>query len=220
MFDFAQARTHMMDSQILTAGIIEPSVIAAFNTIPREMFTPEGSATIAYNDEDLMIGHDRFLMEPVVHAKMIQALNLKPESVVLDIGCASGYSSAILSSLVSTVVALESNESLIKQAGTNLNTLDACNVVSFLGDLTEGQQENAPYDFIIFNGAVAEVPEKILNQLAVGGRMIVIIKKPDEVMGEVTLIESLGENQFSSYNLFSAGCPYLPGFLPKPAFRF
>jgi protein-L-isoaspartate(D-aspartate) O-methyltransferase len=195
-------------------------VIEAFNTIPREMFVPEGSAKIAYKDEDLMIGHDRYLMEPVVHAKMIQALNLKPESVVLDIGCASGYSSAILSSLVSTVVALESNESLIKKASANLNALDACNVVSFLGELADGQQDNAPYDFIIFNGAVAEVPEKILNQLAVGGRMAAIIKKPGAVMGEVTLIENLGENQFSSYNLFSAGCPYLPGFLPKPAFRF
>ena len=155
-----------------------------------------------------------------MHAKMLQALDPQSDHVVLDIGCATGYSSAILSSLVTTVVALEQEHKYLEQAAKLWQEMDACNIVSFVGELAQGHAKNAPYDLIIFNGAVAEIPEHIVYQLAPGGRMIVPVKKPGQVMGDVTVIESLCEKQFSSYNLFHAGCGYLPGFEPAPAFRF
>lgn len=218
MLDYIQARTNMIDCQIYTAGVINPDVIEAFQTIPRERFVPDNVANVSYNDEDLALGNGRFLLEPIVHAKMIEALEPQKDHVILDVGCATGYSSAILSSIVSTVVALDEDQAMLERGNHAWEELNLCNIASYIGPLTEGQPENAPYDLIIINGAVETVPQKLLDQLAIGGRMISVIKKQGATMGEVTLTENLGKNNFSSYTLFSAGSPYLPGFTSKPAF--
>lgn len=217
--NYSQARTHMVDSQITPSGVVDAGLIEAFETIPREEFVPDALKGVAYRDEEIDLGQGRFLLEPMTLSKMLQAVDLTADDVVLDIGGASGYSAAILSSLVSTVVALESEELYLNKAAHVWDSLDICNVVGKQGALTAGYPKQT-FDVILLNGAVDEIPQNLLAQLAPDGRLISIVKKPGETMGNVVLTQNLGENQFSSYTLFSAGCPYLPGFEPKPAFSF
>ena len=220
MFDYSQARTHMLDSQILTNGIIDPNIIEAFNSTPREKYVTEGQGGIAYTDEDISLGNGRFIIEPMVHAKMLQAVEPKAHEIALDIGCASGYSSAILSPLVTTVVALEDDKALLEAASNNWKADSLCNIASFLGPLNAGYDEQGPYDLIFINGAVSEIPQTILQQLSIGGRLITVVKKAGQVMGDVTIVKRTSNNDFSSYPLFSAGTSYLPGFESQDSFEF
>lgn len=209
----------MVDCQIHTSGVINDKILEAFSTIPREKFVPANVQSVAYKDEDLALPDNRFLLEPPVHARMLQALELQDNCVVLDIGGASGYPAAILSSMVTTVVAIEDNKAIVDYATQLWQDLECCNVAGLVGKLKEGNPEHAPYDAIILNGAVAEIPETLLKQLADGGRLIAVVKKPGHVMGDVTLVRNSG-GSFSSYRLFSAGSPYLEGFAPKAEFQF
>ncbi|GJL84696.1 MAG: protein-L-isoaspartate O-methyltransferase [Micavibrio sp.] len=220
MFNFEEARTNMVDGQIHTSGVVSEGVLEAFQSVPRELFVPKALQNVAYTDEDLPLGEGRFLLEPAVHAKMVQAVEPKPSDVVLDIGGGTGYSAAILSPMVTTVVAVEESQKYLNAAAKTWEELAVCNVVSFKGKLTKGSPEHAPFDLIFMNGAVSEIPGDIVAQLAMDGRLITIVKRPGETMGDVTIVQSLGEGQFSSYNLFSAGSPYLPGFAPNPTFTF
>ena len=220
MPDFIAARKNMVDCQIHTSGIVMPGLLEAFESIPREKFAPESLKKIAYTDGDLPVGEGRFLLSPTTHARMIQAAKPEAGDVVLDIGGATGYSAAIISSLVTTVVALEENKKFLKQVDVLCQELNICNVVTLEGTLSKGGPDNAPYDLIFMNGATTEIPQKLVAQLAPQGRLITIIKQPGTVLGQVTIVQSLGENRFSSYSLFEAGAAYLPGFEPLPAFTF
>ena len=220
MFDFSTARTNMVDCQIRTAGVVGSAILQAFETTPREKFIPQNLRSIAYTDENLPLGEGRFLMAPVIHARMIQAAEPRPGDVALDIGGANGYPAAILSSMVTTVIALEDKQKYLTQAKSLWDELEVCNVAGFKGKLTSGSPENGPYDIIFMNGAVAEIPVRMVEQLAPEGRLVTIVKKPGAVLGQVTLVRSLGGKQFSSYTLFEAGMPYLSGFEPVPAFNF
>ena len=220
MSDYQAARKNMVDCQIHPAGVINEGILEAFSTIPRELFVSEKYKNMAYNDEDIPLAEGRYLLEPSVYARMIQALDLKPDSVVIEVGGATGYGAAILSSLVSAVVVLESDKKLIRHAKKIWDELDLFNIASVEGDITKGNPEHAPYDSILMKGAVHEVPQDILEQLAPGGRLICVVKKPGEVMGEVRLFENTGDGSYPSYSVFSAGTPYLHGFEPKPEFQF
>jgi protein-L-isoaspartate(D-aspartate) O-methyltransferase len=220
MYDFSAARANMVDSQIHTAGIAMPGILQAFESVPREKFVPASMRSVAYNDENLSLGDGRFLLEPATHARMIQAINPVANDVVLDIGGATGYSAAILSSMVQTVIALEEKKKYVDEVAQLCNELGICNVVALKGGLTKGNAENAPFSLIFMNGSVGEIPESLVNQLAPRGRLIAIVKRSGEVVGQVTLVQSLGENRISWYTLFEAGCPYLPGFEPKTTFTF
>ncbi|MGH1397831.1 MAG: protein-L-isoaspartate O-methyltransferase family protein [Alphaproteobacteria bacterium] len=220
MMNYAQARTNMVDGQIHPSGVIDPALLSAFETVPRELFVPEINRGVAYYDEEVSLGNDRVLIEPLILSKMLQELELKQSDVVLDIGGGSGYSAAILSSLVTTVVALEENETLLKQAQKIWNKIEACNIVGVEGKLKKGYSEQAPFDVIILNGAVSEIPQNICEQLAIGGKLITVLTKPDQTMGQVVLVKAIGESRFSSYTLFDASASYLPGFTPKTVFSF
>ncbi len=220
MADFQQARKNMVDCQIHPNGVITPDLLEAFEQTPRELFVPDEYQKMACNDEDIPLGHGRYLLEPSVHARMIQALELKSEDVVLDIGGGTGYSAAIISPLVSTVVAIESENDLSKRAEKIWESTGLCNIAFFEGALEEGNAGHAPYDSIIINGAVAQVPEKILEQLVSGGRLVCVVKEAGHVMGQAHLFQKLEDGQYSSYALFDAGTPYLKGFEPKPSFQF
>lgn len=220
MIDFQQARKNMVDSQIHTHGVIVPALLQAFEDTPREAFVPEPYANMACNDEDIPLGDGRYLLEPSVHARMIQALEIGSEDVVLDIGGGSGYSAAILSVLASTVVVLENRQEFIDHGAKVFDSMGLCNIVSFLGPLEEGHPKHAPYDSVIINGAVAEVPQKILDQLVPKGRLVCVVKEAGHVMGQARIFQKSEEGHISSYALFDAGTPYLQGFAPAPEFRF
>lgn len=220
MPDFAIARKNMVDCQIRTAGVTNPAVIAAFEAIPRELFSTDKSRSAAYTDISMPVGEERFTLEPSVHARMIQAVEPKTGDVALDIGCGTGYSAAVLAPLVSTVIAVEEKARFLTTATMICNELGICNVVVFKGKLNKGCPAHAPFDLVFMNGSVAEMPGAIARQLSPGGRLITILRAPGAATGRVTLVQSLGGTQFSSYTLFEASAPYLPGFEPQPAFQF
>ena len=220
MTNFAQARTNMVDCQIHTAGVINPKLLTAFETVPKELFVPKDKRNVAYYDEEVPLGQGRHIIEPLILAKLLEAANIKETDVVLDIGGTTGYTAAILSSCASTILMLEENSELIDVANRQWAALELTNTLAVKGSLTNGYPEKAPYDVIIVNGATTSVSDQLKQQLAPNGRLLTIIKKPGDVVGKATIIQNLGENNFSACTLFDAGCSYIPAFQPKQAFSF
>ncbi len=218
MTDFAAARLNMVESQIRTNKVTDPRVIAAFEAVPRELFVSERGRGIAYIDEDLEIAPGRYLMEPMVLARLLQTAAPQPGGIALDIGCATGYSTAVLARLAETVVGLDCDRGLVEQANKTLNALDVDNAVVVEGPLEAGCQKQAPYDVIVFQGAVAEVPDGIKRQLADGGRLVAVVVDSAGI-GRGTLVQRSGET-FSSRTLFDAATPLLPGFAREVGFVF
>ncbi len=216
--DFASARANMVDSQLRTNKVTDPRLIEAFRSVPRELFLPEARRAIAYVDEDIAIGQDRYLMEPMVLARLLQEAAVEPGDVVLDVGCGSGYASAILARLAATVVALESDPGLAKTANETLAALDVDNVAVVEGPLTEGYPKQAPYNVILLNGAVAELPVGISKLLADQGRLVCVCKERSG-MGQAILARRTG-GHVSSRVIFDAATPILPGFAREPGFAF
>lgn len=220
MTDFNQARLNMIDGQVHPAGVVDTSILQSFGIIPREMFVPEKLQHVAYTDECVDIGQKRFLMEPIVHAKLLQAVHPRKEDVVLDIGIGSGYSSAVLSSIVTTIIALEKNKRQMDKATRLWESFDMCNIALIQGKLNEGAPDHAPYSLILINGAVERVPEMLLDQMDIGGRLATVVKEKDNLVGQATLFLKNADSSVSSKPLFDAGVPYLEGFEPQPEFQF
>jgi protein-L-isoaspartate(D-aspartate) O-methyltransferase len=218
MVDYAAARRNMVESQIRTNKVTDAALLDAFESIPRELFVPERLRGIAYVDEDIALANGRFVMEPMILARLLQAARPEPDDIALDIGCATGYATAILSRLVATVVALEGEAALATEANRTLGELEIDNAVVVESPLTEGYPKQAPYNVIVLNGAVAEIPPAISDQLADGGRLVTVVKG-DAGMGRARLMQRSG-GVVSSRILFDAGLPMLPGFAVEPGFVF
>ena len=216
-----QARKNMVDGQIHPSGIIDPRILYNFESMPREKFVPAGFAGTAYKDEDLVLPDGRFLLDPTVHARMIQALDLKGSDVVLDVGCAGGYSSAVIATMVTTVIAIEQTQAHLNRAEVAWNEVGANNIAGFKSNLKTGYAEEAPYDAIILNGAVAETPAHLVGQLVDGGVMVFVLRPVDQIVGQAMLLQHIGKGgEFSVRPLFDAATPYLKGFEPVETFAF
>lgn len=216
--DFAEARRNMVESQLRTNRISEESIILAMGKVPRERFVPEKYTSMAYIDEDLPIGRDRYLIEPMVLGRMLQAVAPQSDDAALVIGCGTGYAAAVLADLCGAVLALESDKSFLADASTLLSTLGADNAVVVEGPLDKGWAEQAPYNVILFDGAVADVPSEICDQLAEDGRLAAVIQSDDGI-GRATLMEKRG-NVVSGRPLFDATIPALPGLSKSAGFVF
>lgn len=208
----------MVDSQIRTNRVTDPRIVSAFETVPREAFVGEARRSIAYVDEDLEVAPGRYLMEPMVLARLVQAADPQPHDIALDIGCATGYSTAVLARLAQTVVGLESDRALLDAANRTLNALDVDNAVVVEGPLEAGYQKQGPYDVIVFQGAVCEVPEAVKRQLAEGGRLAAVVIDGGGI-GRGMLLQRAGDS-FSRRMLFDAATPLLPGFAREAGFVF
>lgn len=220
MIDFAQARRAMVDGQVRVNDVTDPALIAAMLDVPREQFVPEARATLAYIDDDLCVKEAeggnpaRYLMEPMVLAKMLQGLELTPESTVLDVGCATGYSSAVLSRLAGRVVALESDATL---AAFAKRMVSAPNTEVVSGPVSAGWAAGQPYDAILVGGAVEEIPEALTAQLRDGGRLVAVIRK--DRASKAVLFTRTGDH-VNARRLFDAAIPALPGFERPHGFVF
>ena len=221
MPDFKSARKNMVDGQIHPNGVMREDILDVFGETPREIFVDRARVAGVYNDEDVYISDakDRFLLDPTTHARIVQALEPQAEDIVLDVACGTGYSSCILSPLVSTVVSLETSQDYLDKMALNASKLDACNIAAFCGDLADAA-DNAPYDLIFMNGAVSSIPEKLVAQLAPMGRMSVILKEEEQKLAQVLILDKTAAGHVSSRSIFSSGTPYLKGFEPMPAFVF
>ncbi|MEM7618140.1 MAG: protein-L-isoaspartate O-methyltransferase [Pseudomonadota bacterium] len=218
--DYKAAREAMVDSQIHPMGVSSERILNAFLNVPREEFVPDALKDVCYCDEDIQVAPGRYLMEPSVFARLIQEAKISPEDAVLTIGSGIGYNAAILAHLCGTVVALEDQEELVKTAQESWNTLDIANIAAISGELIKGAPKYAPYDAIIFNGAISELPAEIAQDLKVGGKILAIIRKKGLGLAQATLFEKNGEESLSSRLLFEAGTPYLSGFAPSKEFVF
>ena len=218
MPDYTAARTNMVKSQIRPNKVTDPLIIEAMGDIPRERFVPESHLGVAYVDEDIAIAQGRYLMEPMVLARLLQAAEIKETDVVLNIGCATGYSAAVIARLANTVVALESDRDLAAAAQRLLSELDVDNAVVIEADLRQGYAEQAPYDVILFDGALAHIPDDICTQLAEGGRLVAVVENAAG-MGRAILV-ARREGVLSRRVLFDAATPLLPGFAAETGFVF
>lgn len=210
MAQFAAQRRSMVDSQLRTNRVADETLIAALLEIPRERFVPDRLASVAYVDRDLPLERGRFVMEPMVFARLVQLLAVSSGDVVLDIGCGTGYSSAVLSRLCSTVVALECESGLAEAARRNLAESDIDNVIVVDGSLGEGYPDQAPYNAILLGGAVPEIGAALTDQLADGGRVAAVVADKAGP-GRATCTTRAGA-RVSSRVAFDAGTPPLPGF--------
>lgn len=223
MFDFARARKSMVDSQLHTAGVVDAAILDAFSSVPRDAFVPASVKSVAYCDDKVSLGRGRFLLPAMVHAKMLQAAQPQPHEIALDVGCATGYSSAVLARLVSTVIALDSDPAMSGQVEKLCENTGACNVLAVQGPLPDGFKKHGPYDLIMVNGACAEVPLSLVEQLAPEGRMLLVLKPAGQKSASACIVRrqsGVGKTAFSSYTLFDALVPYLAGFEPKTEFTF
>ena len=218
MVDFATARRNMVENQVRTNKVTDPVLIAAMAETPRELFVPRGLRGVAYVDEDIAVAPGRYLMEPMVVARLLQLAEVQPTDIALDIGCATGYSTALLARLCDTVVGVESDHDLAARATAVLADLGVDNAAVVEGRLTEGYPKQAPYDVILFSGAVSEVPGSIARQLAEGGRIVAVIDRGTGV-GRGTVFTLKG-GVLSGREVFDAATPLLPEFEPQPGFVF
>lgn len=221
MTDFAVLRRTMVDSQVRTSDVTDLRLVAAMLDLPRERFVPRDKAELAYLDRDILVSAagrpTRRLLKPMVLAKLIHAATVGENDRVLDIGCASGYSSALLGRLAGGVVALEEDAELAQMAKNALAAIGGTNVSVAIGPLKNGWPSGDPYDAIILEGASEVVPENLQSQLKEGGRLVCVLGRGPT--GKAMLYRLL-DGEFGGRPIFDAAAPVLPGFTQTPEFVF
>ena len=220
--DFSELRVKMVDGQVRTTDVTSLPLLEAMLTVPREAFVPESSKALAYIDENIRIsdrsGQDaRYLMKPSPFAKLVQLAEIGPNDKVLDVGAGTGYSAAVLSRLGKSVIALESDASLADRATTTLSSLGYDNVSVVRGELTTGHQAGAPYDVVVVEGSVDELPEALPAQLAEGGRLVVVEGRGNAGVARIYLKSN---GVATGRRVFNAAVKPLSGFERTPAFEF
>jgi protein-L-isoaspartate(D-aspartate) O-methyltransferase len=218
MTDFEAARAHMIESQIRPSKVTDERLLAAFAQIRRELFVPEQLRPVAYVDADLPLGRGRYLMAPMVAARLLQVASVGRSDAALVVAAGPGYEAALLGTLARAVVALEEDPELARRARAALVDHSIASVGVVEGPLPDGYRLRAPYDVILFGGAVAEVPGEIGAQLAEGGRLVAVLRAEGGV-GRATLTTRTG-GVVARRVIFDAATPLLPGFLPNSAFVF
>jgi protein-L-isoaspartate(D-aspartate) O-methyltransferase len=223
MDDFARARQMMVDGQLRINDVTDPHLLAAVQDVPRERFVPPEKAALAYLDCDLEVlaaGPDRparCLLKPLVLAKLLEIAKVEPTDRALDVGCATGYSTAVLARLAAEVVAVEEEASLAQAAAANLKALKVTNAAVHTGALAAGASGQGPFDVILINGAVEVLPEALTGQLAEGGRLVCVMRQGP--VGRGTVFQA-SAGHVSGRSVFDSVAPVLPGFTRAPAFVF
>lgn len=215
MTDFAARRRIMVDTQVRPSDVTRFPIIEAMLTVPREIFVPDNQREAAYAGENLPLSGARVMLEPRTLSKMLNVLNITGDDLVLDIGCGYGYSAAVISHLAEAVVAVEPDEAMAAEAPALLAEVGADNVIVHTADLHEGAGEHGPYDVIIVQGGIEELPAAIADQLKEGGRIACLFMEGR--LGIVRVGLKSGGSIAWRFD-FNAAAPVLPGFEKKRAF--
>jgi protein-L-isoaspartate(D-aspartate) O-methyltransferase len=210
MQDFSLARRTMVDNQLRPQGVTDRGVLAAMGKLERERFVPESARAFAYFDRSVRIGDGRSLMPPAALGRLLTEAEPRPGERALVVGSGTGYSAAVLREAGLDVVALESDQVLAAHA-------DAAGVESVLGPLQDGWSKGAPYDIILMEGAVEEVPASLARQLASGGRIVGAII--DRGIARLSVGTSTG-GSIGWRSLADSDVGALPGFERPRAFTF
>ncbi len=219
--DFASARDHMVDCQVRPDKVVDPRLIRAMRTLPRERFVPAALAGSAYIDEDVRLMHGRVLMEPRVLARLVQLARVRAGELALVVGAGTGYGAAVLAECGAQVTALEEDEALLAIARAALPAV-APGVVLKAGRLQDGVP--GPWDLILIEGAVSEIPAAIAATLNhQGGRVVTVLAKSGG-LGKGVLAEPINPGApdvvLRAQPHFDCATPMLPAFVPAPAFQF
>ncbi|MGB2123256.1 MAG: protein-L-isoaspartate O-methyltransferase family protein [Candidatus Puniceispirillaceae bacterium] len=209
----------MVDCQIRPTKVTDSRVLDAFGTIPREEFVSRHQRAIAYIDEDLQVPGGRCMMEPMVLARMIQALAVDADDNVLVVGCGTGYSAAILALMAGSVIAVETRAQMVEKAQETLVANGVDNAVAIKGRLTDGFAKEGPYDAILVEGSVEMIPDQLLNQLSARGTLVAVWRPAGHPVGVASLWSKSGDG-FKRKPLFDAQVPLLDEFRSKREFVF
>jgi len=221
MINYAKIRQNMVDCQIRTNGVTDETVLSAFRSVPRELFLPEALRGAAYVDEDIVLQGNNVMLEPLVHARMLQVAAPKQDDIALCIGDCTGYASAILASLVTTVVTLEEKAGVLDRARKIWLGMDICNVAVVRGRPRLGCPEHAPYSIIFIGGAVPAIPQNLLDQLGEDGRIVTVLRESAErPAGIITILHKEKDGLVTAHSPYGACTPYLKEFTPAISFSF
>ncbi len=225
MVDFARQRQSMVDSQLRTNEVTDRRILSVMAELPRERFVPQRMRLLAYIDDSVEVfpardgAPARYLLPPLALARLVQLAAIEPEDKVLDIGCATGYSTALLARLAGSVIGLEPEPELAGAAARVLGELSVANATIVEGALSEGAPREAPFNVILLNGSVEEIPDTLLSQLREGGRLVSILASGANAprLGRAYLFVKIA-GEASGLPHFDAGAKPLPGFSRAPAF--
>lgn len=213
-----QARFNMIEQQIRPWDVLDPGVLSLLAIVRREDFVPVAYRALAFVDTQVPLPGGQSMLEPKVEARLLQELQLHRHERVLEIGAGSGHMAALLAHKAQQVVSLELDPALAKLAADNLRRAAVTNAVVRQADGSRGLPEEAPFDAIVLSGSVAEVPDALLQQLKVGGRLIGIVGM--EPVMQAVLVTRRGEREWQRVNLFETVAPRLAGFGEPPKFNF
>lgn len=216
--DFEKQRQIMVDSQVRVNDVTDPALVAAFLSVPREVFVPKPLQANAYAEFELDTGEGRAMWTPRDLGKMLRALNLQSSDIALVIGAGSGYSSALIGHNVETVIALEDNAEAVEAMAQRFASIGMDHAVAVEGDLAKGLPDQGPFEVIFVAGMVETVPQAWLDQLSDGGRLGVVVSM-GRGLGEARVYTRAGD-VVSHRDVFECCPPILPGFEKKPVFEF
>ncbi|NVK35147.1 MAG: protein-L-isoaspartate O-methyltransferase [Rhodobacteraceae bacterium] len=219
MTDFEQSRRKMVDNQLRTNDVTDHRVLDALEWVPREKFVPASKQAVAYIDEEVPVNADatRFLIKPHIFGKLVQLAAIRSDNLVLVVGAGSGYSTAVISRLADSVVGIEEDPALVASSTEVLVELGIENAAVIEGQLTKGGASEGPYDVILIDGAVDEVPADLLAQLKDGGRLVAIEGTGGSAVAKLYV---RSEGTVSSRFAFNASTAPLPGFQLAEEFVF
>lgn len=221
----ASPRKNMILSQVFTNEVTDRRILQAMNDVPREPFLPEHLRGAAYIDEDLDIGNGRALMAPLTFAQLLDLAEITPSCRVLNIGCMTGYTAAVIAKLAGHVVAIDIDAAAIEQARVHVKRLALRDIdLEPVRSLVDGYALSAPYDVIVISGAVGFIPEKLSSQLGAGGRLVTVLNRatrPDSRggLGKGLLVKRVNHT-LQHREHFDASAVILPGFEQETSFRF
>ena len=216
--NFEQARFKMVEQQIRPWRVLDPQVLAVLGAVPRELFTPPQYQFMAYVDEEIPLPGGHVMLPPRIDARLMHDLELTGTESVLDVGTGSGYRAALLAHRAREVVSLEIDPVMADMARRHLQAAGISNARVVQGDGTQGPAPGAPFDAIVLGGSVAAVPQSLLDQLKIGGRLIAIVGT--EPVMQATLYTRTGERQFGSTALWDTSAPALQNFAQPARFHF
>ena len=216
--DYSEARNNMVDSQVRPNKVIDPRIIAAMRDIPREAFVPPQARDLAYIDKDVSLGRGRYLIEPMVVARLVQLLAPDEGEHALVIACGTGYSAALLAACSVRVTALEEDRDLLQAARAMLTHI-APQVMLVAGPLEAGWPNGAPYDLILIDGAVQQIPAALNNQLRADTGRLATVLKPGAGLGQAVLAEPTPV-VLRARPAFDCATPLIPSLQRRPGFVF
>lgn len=221
--DFAAARHNMVEGQLRPNGVTDPRILEAMGDVPREVFVPFTHVGVAYVDDNIRLISGRYLMKPMVLARLLQAAEIKPDDRVLELAPATGYSTLVLAALTPAVSAVEPDALLHKEAEKNIAAYAPGRATVLAGAPVEGCIARAPFDAIFINGSVEFVPDFLFEQLEEGGRLVAIIcaygSARSSRIGQARLYRKT-KGATTCASLFEATVPRAPGFSVPRKFEF